>query len=188
MRVRQATQEAAARAARRASRRPASSPEEDGAAVLVGGGVTARVGVGTGAPTTVRPAEPAAPGPPSVEPIGPVLSVKLPPETPTIVTEKVQEAPARRVASARLIVVPPADAPMVPPPQLPVRPLGVATTNPAGRVSLKPMEESVITPTAAGRTPGATLPLGFLTVNDRDVEPPVAIEDVPKAALMVGAT
>src|SRR5438093_672092 len=49
----------------------------------------------------------------------------------------VQDVPAARVPPLRLTLDEPAVAVMVPPPHEPVRPFGVATTRPAGSVSVK---------------------------------------------------
>ncbi len=75
--------------------------------------------------------------PPSVEETNVELFL-VPCEVPLTVTENVQEAPAERVAPLRLTVPVPAVAVIVPLPQLPVRPFGVATTSPAGNVSVNP--------------------------------------------------
>src|SRR5581483_11224317 len=80
-------------------------------------------------------------------------------------TLKVHAAAGARVAPASVTAWPPALAVIVPPPQLPVRPLGVATTRPEGRLSVKP------TPV---RLTG--LAAGFVTVNDRLVGTPRLVE------------
>jgi hypothetical protein len=64
---------------------------------------------------------------------------------PVTFTEKVQDVAAARLAPDRLMVLVPAVAEIVPPPQVPVRPLGVESTKPAGRVSVKPIPVSVVT-------------------------------------------
>jgi hypothetical protein len=48
------------------------------------------------------------------------------------------EAPVRLITFVAWVPV------IVPPPQLPISPLGVETTNPAGRVSLKPTPVRVV--------------------------------------------
>jgi hypothetical protein len=58
---------------------------------------------------------------------------------PKTFTAKLHDTFATSVAPDRLTLADPATAEIVPPPQLPVRPLGVATTNPAGIVSMKPI-------------------------------------------------
>src|SRR5262245_25034384 len=65
---------------------------------------------------------------------------------PVTSTLKVQEAPAASVAPARLTLDEPAVAVIVPPPQLPTRPFGVATTRPAGRLSVNatPVKATVV--------------------------------------------
>src|SRR5271163_3396232 len=51
--------------------------------------------------------------------------------------ENVQDAPSASVAPARVTVLDAGKAVMTPPPQDPLSPLGVATTKPAGKVSVK---------------------------------------------------
>src|SRR5580693_4797564 len=68
----------------------------------------------------------------------------------------------------------PAVAVIVPPPQLPVRPLGVATTRPAGSVSVN----------ATPVRPAVTLL--FWSVKVRDVLPPTGMLAAPKALIMTG--
>ena len=89
--------------------------------------------------------------------------------------ENVQEAFAASVAPDKLALLPPAVAAMVPPPHDPVSPLGVATTKPAGRVSVNPMP------------PRATVVLGLVIVKLSDVAAPTEIEDAPNALEIVGA-
>src|SRR5512141_2774901 len=62
----------------------------------------------------------------------------VPTLTAVTLTENVHDAPPARVPPVRPTVLDPAVAVIVPPPQLPARPLGVVTTSPAGRVSVKP--------------------------------------------------
>ena len=76
-------------------------------------------------------------------------------------TENVQLAPAASAAPERLTDEVPAVAAMVPAPQLPFSPLGVETTNPEGKVSVKLIPVSV-----------AGLPVGLLTIKLKEVEPP----------------
>ncbi len=70
---------------------------------------------------------------------GSVVFVSRPAGAPVAVTSTVKEqlAPGAKVAPAKLIMFVAATAVIVPPPQDPVTPLGVATTKPAGSVSLK---------------------------------------------------
>ena len=75
------------------------------------------------------------PVPPSVE-VTCTLLFFTPDVVPCTFTEKVHVALAAKVAVARLTEPVPAVAVIAPPPHVPVRPLGVATTRPAGRVSV----------------------------------------------------
>ena len=93
---------------------------------------------------------------------------------PVTLTENVQEAPAARDAPDRLTEDAPAVAVMVPESQVPVITLGVETTNPAGRVSVKAMPVKV---------PAA---LGFVTKKARLVLAPTARVPAPKFLEMVG--
>src|SRR5438105_2984580 len=98
-----------------------------------------------GGASTLTLAEAVPPVPPSLEVTLPLVLLLSPAATPVTFTAKVQLVLAARLAPLRLIEPLPAVAVMVPPPQLPVSPLGVATTRPAGRVSLKPTPVSVVT-------------------------------------------
>ena len=84
-----------------------------------------------------------APCPPSFEVTVLVVLVCTPIAVPVTFTEKVQEAPAAKVAPARLMLFDPAVAVTVPPSHKPVRPLGVDTTKPPGRTSVnaRPVSE-----------------------------------------------
>ena len=94
---------------------------------------------------------------------------------PITFTAKVQEVLAVKVAPERLIRVVPAVAVMAPPPQLPVNPLGVATTRPAGRVSVNP-------------TPDKEYPaLLLVAIKVRVVDPFNGMDAAPKPAERVGA-
>jgi hypothetical protein len=82
--------------------------------------------------------------------IGDVSFVCTPTCVPITCTEKLQEAPALRVAPDRLMRFDPGVAEIVPPPQEPTNPLlGRETARPEGRVSVKAMSVSR-TPLAAG--------------------------------------
>ncbi len=98
---------------------------------------------------------------------------------PVTLTENVQEDPAAgdavSVPPDKLTVPLPATAVIVPLPQLPVSPFGVATTRPAGRLSVK------ATPLRA------TLVFGFVMVKLSEVEPFSGMEAAPKDLVMVGA-
>src|SRR5438876_467062 len=89
-------------------------------------------------------------------------------------TEKLQELLAARVAPVRLTEPEPAAAVIVPPPQEPVRPLGVATTKPAGRVSVNatPVRARVV--------------LGLLMVKVSEVVALSTMLAAPNALLIVG--
>src|SRR6266849_1812902 len=89
----------------------------------------------TGGPATVTLAFDVLPGPLSVA----VTCTPLfcsPIAVPCTFTLNVHEAPAARVAPARLAEPEPPVAVIVPPPHDPARPFGVATTRPAGRLSV----------------------------------------------------
>jgi len=92
-----------------------------------------------GGATTVTDADAALPVPPSFEVTGLVVLFCWPPAIPVTLTEKLQDPLAAKVAPLKLIAPVPAAAVIVPPAQEPDRPLGVATSSPAGRVSVKPM-------------------------------------------------
>ena len=68
----------------------------------------------------------------------------------------------------------PATAVMVPPPHVPDKPLGVATTSPAGRLSVKLKPVNVVEV------------LGLLMLNVSAVELPVKMGFAVKALLMTG--
>jgi len=90
-----------------------------------------------GGASTFKLAEAVPPVPPSVDVTLPVVLFCVPAAMPVTFTEKVHNELATSVAPDRLITFVPAVAVIVPPPQEPLRPLGVATTKPAGKVSLK---------------------------------------------------
>ena len=89
-------------------------------------------------------------------------------------TENVHKALAASVAPVRLTTLVAWVAVIVPPPQVPLRPLGVATTKPAGSVSLKP-------------TPLREAPaFGLVMVKLREVAPFSGMLPAPKDLVMVG--
>jgi hypothetical protein len=88
-----------------------------------------------GGPTTVSVSLAVFPGPLSFELTAPVMLVNWPAEVPVTFTTTVQELLTAMLPSVRLMLVLPAVADAVPP-QLLVRPFGVATSKPAGSVSL----------------------------------------------------
>src|SRR5216684_3073989 len=132
----------------------------------------------TGGATTVMEALEVLPVPPSVE-VTWTLLFFTPAVVPVTLTENVQEEPAAgdavSVPPDKLTVPLPATAVIVPLPQLPVSPFGVATTKPAGRLSVK------ATPLRA------TLVFGFVMVKLSEVEPFSGMEAAPKDLVMVGA-
>src|SRR5437899_5672730 len=89
----------------------------------------------TGGPTTVMEAFEVLPVPPSVE-VTCTLLFLMPAVVPCTLTETVQEALCVIVPPVRLIEPEPATAVAVPP-QVLFRLFGVATTSPAGRLSVK---------------------------------------------------
>ena len=92
---------------------------------------------------------------------------------PVTFTENMQDAPAASVAPARDMVPDPAVAVMVPPPHVPLRPLGVVTTKPAGKVSVKPI-------------PLCEVAFEFITVNVRLVVPPITTLGAPNTLVTLG--
>ena len=114
----------------------------------------------------------AAPGPLSVAVITPVVLLFTPVVVPVTFTEMLHGPLDARVPAARLTEPEPATAVVVPP-QVLLRPFGVATSNPAGSVSLN-------------ATPLRPIVFGLLMVKLRLVLPFTGIEAAPKALLMVG--
>jgi len=114
----------------------------------------------------------AAPGPLSVDVITPVVLFFAPVVVPVTFTEMLHEPLDARVPAARLTEPEPATAVVVPP-QVLLRPFGVATSNPAGSVSLN-------------ATPLRPIVFGLLMVKLRLVLPFTGIEAALKALLMVG--
>jgi hypothetical protein len=103
-----------------------------------------------------------------------VVLFLVPALVPVTFTVKLQKALAASVAPDWLTLDEPAVAVIVPPPHEPVSPFGVATTRPAGSVSLNP-------------TPLSDIPaLGFERVNVRVVVPLSGMRSTPKALPIVG--
>src|SRR5712671_306998 len=131
----------------------------------------------TGAPTTVIEALEVFPVPPSVE-VTWTLLFFTPAVVPVTLTENVQEEPAAgdavSVPPDKLTLPLPATAVMVPLPQDPVSPFGVASTRPAGRVSVK------ATPLSA------TFVFGFVMVKLNEVDPFNGMLAAPKDLVIVG--
>jgi hypothetical protein len=100
---------------------------------------TANALVKAGGWVTAILAEAVLPLPPSVEVTALVVLFSVPVAMAETFTAKVHAALAARVAPVRVTLPDPAVAAIVPPPQLPERPLGVATTRPAGSVSVNPI-------------------------------------------------
>ena len=129
---------------------------------IVGGGTTVTVAVLLVAPTPL-----------SVELIVLVVLFFTPPVVPVTLTAIVQLPLVANDPPDRLIEPEPATAVTVPP-QTPLKPFGVATTSPAGNVSLNAMPLSDV------------LAFGLLIVNVNKVEPLSGIVAAPKALLIVG--
>lgn len=127
-----------------------------------------------GGASTATAAEAVPPVPPSSDVTFPVVLFFAPAVVPVTFTENVHELLAAMVPPLRLMALLPAAALIVPLPHEPARPFGVATTRPAGRVSLKP------TPVSAVAT------LGSVMVKLRLVVPFSGMLAAPKALTMVG--
>src|SRR5262249_11778304 len=127
-----------------------------------------------GGASTFRLAEAVPPVPPSVDVTLPVVLFCWPAAVPVTLMAKVQEELAASVAPDRLITLVPCVAVMVPPPQEPLKPLGVATTRPAGSVSLKATPVSVV------------VVLLFWMVKFRLVDPFSGMLPAPKALMITG--
>src|SRR5689334_6629663 len=112
-------------------------------------------------------AEAVLPVPPSVEVTAPDVLLWTPAVVPVTFTANVHDPPAGSVPPDRLMVPEPAVAVIVPAPHEPVSPFGFATTNPDGRLSLKPTPDS------------AAVAFGLLIVNVSDVDPFSAIDAAP---------
>src|SRR5260221_480463 len=130
----------------------------------------------TGGATTVMLALEVLPVPPSVE-VTWTLLFFTPAVVPVTFTDKVQEVLTASVPADRLTDEAPATAVAVPP-QVLVSPLGVATTSPAGKVSVN------ATPASA-----TVLAAGLVMVNVSEVVPFNGMAGAPKAlAIEGGAT
>ena len=120
---------------------------------------------------TVREALAVFPVPPFVE-VTEAESLNTPTIVPVTLTTTVQFEPAGRVPPVSAMEVDPAVAVVVPP-QVEVSPFGVATTSPAGSVSLN---ASPVNPTAPG----------LLTVKVSEIEELRPIVESPKAIAIAG--
>ena len=127
-----------------------------------------------GALATVKFAEAVFPAPPFVELTFPVVFVRLPGVVPVTLIVTVQVLFVAAVPPARDTLPAPATAVTVPP-QVLVKPFGVATTSPAGNVSV------TATPDSA-----AELPLGLVMVRANDVVPFNGIGVMPNALAIDG--
>ena len=125
-----------------------------------------------GGPTTVIEALEVLPVPPSVE-VTWTLLFFTPAVVPCTFTETVQEALPARVPADKLMLPDPATAVAVPPHVL-FRPDGVATTRPAGKLSVKAIPFNV------------TAVLGFWVVKVSDVVPFSGIVAAPNALVIDG--
>src|SRR6266852_3184496 len=128
----------------------------------------------TGGATTVTLAFEVLPVPPSVD-VTCTLLFFAPAAVPVTFTLKVHDALVAKVAPDRVTLPEPAVAVIVPPPQLPVRPFGVATTRPAGSVSVNAIPVSEI-----------VLITGLVMVKVSEVEPFSGMVTAPKALVIVG--
>ena len=113
------------------------------------------------------------PVPPSVEVTWPVVLFFTPSVVPVTSIEKVHELLAAMLAPDRLTTPVACVAVIVPPPHEPVRLFGVATINPAGKVSLNP-------------TPVSAVVLLFWMVKVSEVEAFTAMLAAPKALMITG--
>jgi hypothetical protein len=94
---------------------------------------------------------------------------------PTTFTEKLHDALGFRLAPDKLTLFVPSTAVIVPP-HVPVKPLGVASTSPAGKLSLKAIPFRVVAL------------LGLLMVKLSEIVPLRGIEAAPNFLLMLGGT
>jgi len=116
------------------------------------------------------------PFPPSVEVTAVVTLFCVPGAMAATFMKNLHDELAVSVAPVRLTLLDPVVAAMVPPPQVPVNPLGVATSKPAGSISVKPTplrEEPV---------------LGFDRTNVSEVLPLTCTLAAPNAFEIVGGT
>jgi hypothetical protein len=113
------------------------------------------------------------PAPPSLEVTAAVTLFFVPALVAVTLTENVQLALAASVALEREALLFPAPAVMVPPPHDPITTLGVATTRPVGKLSVKP-------------TPVSCEAFGLLMVKDSVVLWPILIDAAPNTLLIDG--
>ena len=127
-----------------------------------------------GGATTARLADAVPPVPPFVEVTAPVVLFCAPAVIPVAFTEKLHEELAAKVEPDKLTLPAPAVAVIVPPPQVPVSPFGVATTSPAGNVSLKAIPDKLC------------VVLLFWIVKVKEVEPFSGTLAAPNALMITG--
>ena len=130
--------------------------------------------VGAAMAATVTLAEAVPPLPPSTDVTAVVVLFFTPDVAPVTLTLKLHEALAASDAAASVMVPDPATAVIVPPPQVPAKPLGVETTSPAGKVSVKPTPVKVVAV------------LGLASVKVSEVVAPFAMLAAPNALAIVG--
>jgi hypothetical protein len=94
--------------------------------------------------TMVILADAVPPGPDSVAVTAPVVLFFTPAVVEKTLTEKLQLALAARAPPVKVILPEPGVAVIIPSPHVPVSPFGVATTKPAGRLSVNPTPLSAI--------------------------------------------
>ena len=128
-----------------------------------------------GNPTTVKLADAVFPVP-RFDVTAFVVLFLMPAVVPMTFTLNVQDTPAASAAPVKLTVPVPAVAVIEPPPHDPVRLLGVATTTPAGRLS--------VTPTLLNNVPA----FGLVMVKLRLVLPFSGTVAAPNTLLIVGGT
>jgi hypothetical protein len=136
--------------------------------LLIVGGTTAPPAV------TVTLADAVPPEPPSIELTALVVLFIVPAVVAVTFTLNVHAALDASVAPVRPTLPEPAVAVIVPPPQLPVSPLGVATTRPAGNVSVNATPDRLLDP------------LGLVMVKLSEVDAPRAMLEPPNDLAMVG--
>lgn len=131
--------------------------------------------VNEGGISTVRVAVAVPPLPPSFDVTTPVVLFCTPIAVPLTFTLNVHDEFTARPPPDNVTLLAPAFAVMAPLPHDPVRPLGLATTIPAGKLSVNPIPLRATVLTA-----------GFVTVKVRVVLPLSAMEDAPNALVIVG--
>jgi hypothetical protein len=128
----------------------------------------------TGGATTVMEALDVFPVPPSVADTAPVVLFFTPPVAPVTFNETVHAVLIASVPADKLTTPDPGTAVDVPPHVL-ARLFGVATTRPAGRLSVK-----------ANPFRGIAFAAGFVMVRVKDVDPLSGIEAAPNAFTIAG--